>query len=150
MPGYTKNLNLIKPYDSNYFNINTWNANMNILDEAFSLSEGKVAEVEAEEDPDDPSKTIYVLPYAGLYFISVTQDTTITFPSYDLIHVVLAFDTTVHNVVWKKSEASASNIIWDNGSEPVWEASKVYEVSILHGHAIAYKRQNMTPNANDE
>ena len=145
---YTKHLNLLKPDSQEYFNINTWNANMNILDEAYAIIENEVLELEGIVDGD--GNTTYNIPQSGLYHISVKSPVTIHFPSYALIHVVLAFDTTVYDVTWKKSIATANNIIWDDGTEPTWEASCVYEVSVMHGHAIAYKRNNMTPNGVDE
>jgi len=148
MPKYTKHLNLIKPDEPEFFNINTWNANMNILDEAYAIIEGDVVELEAVTDEE--GNAIYPILQSGIYHISVKSPVVINFPSYSIIHVVLAFDTTVYDVTWKKSIADAKNIIWDDGAEPQWEASSVYEVSILHGHAIAYKRNNNIPNEKDE
>lgn len=147
MPNYTKHLNLIKPDEPEFFNINTWNANMNILDEAYTIIKDNI--IELEPTVDEEGNQTYITQHSGYYYIPVNAPVTINFPSYSIIHVILAFDTTVYDVSWKKSIATAKNIIWDDGAEPAWEASTVYEVSILEGHAIVYKRNNNIPNETD-
>ena len=148
MPAYTKHLNLIKPDEPEFFNINTWNANMNTLDEAYAIIEGEVVDLEATVDAEGNQ---VIIPHkSGIYYVEVNAPTTLYYPSYSIIHYMLAFDTEVYDVKWKKTIPSAKNIIWDAGEEPTWEASSVYEVSILHGHAIAYKRNNNIPNGVDE
>lgn len=144
---YTKHLNLIKPGEEEYFNINSWNANMNILDEAFAISNNKI--VELESTTDDDGNQIYMATQSGIYYVAVLSPTILYYPSYSIVHYMIAFRENVYDIQWKKTIASASNIIWDDGEEPEWEPNSVYEVSILHGHAIAYKRNNNIPNEVD-
>lgn len=151
MPKYTKNLGLSLPLGEEYFNINSWNANMRILDEAFALisdESGETSPLNALSVGYDSSTSqigatnvqdaldrIATQSNENLLLISVTEPKTIDVPAEGHLYVVLAFGATMYNVTFN----TTGTVKWESGV-PSFAANNVYELSFLNNNCRWFKR----------
>lgn len=149
----TSNLHLILPLGSRYWNLDTWVENMNILDKAY-LDIQHTIELRLVASNVAINRTIPGLNArnaqtaldnlaargTSIYFINVTENMTLTIPSYAYCHMTLTFGNTVPTVTFVKSiPDSHSDFEWING-QPTFEANSTYELSFLHLACIWQKR----------
>lgn len=156
MPKYTSNLGLAMPYGDEYFNINSWNANMRILDEAYALlidDSGEARTVNAASISYDPTSSglsatnvqsaIDIISQTGespIRHITVDQNMTIEVPSSGHLYVVLAFGQTLYNVTFTQSDPNSGKSITWQGGQPSFGANNVYELSFLDLDCRWFKR----------
>lgn len=154
MPRFTDNLSLILPRGSKYWNLETWNKNMEILDKAqkdlqhlveVSMTADNVSydntftpEIIAtnvqDAIPEIKSKS-NVLDYR-----TITSDTTITVPSEAHAYYVLTFGDNVPRVEFVKDNPQSEQVfLWMNGM-PEFHSNKTYEISFLKLCCIWYER----------
>lgn len=154
MPGYTDNLRLILPRGSKYWNLDTWNENMKILDRAYidvqhSIQTQLVASNVSFDNSLTPvieSTTVQgAIPEVlakkdFIIYRNITSDTTFTVPIEHHAYFVLTFGSSVPRVNFIKSdETSPVNFQWLNG-EPEFEADSTFELSFLNLACIWAKR----------
>lgn len=155
MPRYSDNLGLRLPLGKEYFNINTWNTNMRLLDEAYALlrdSSGTTHAIPADMVRFDNTGTNILATNVqaaieeiaketvetNTFFIDVTEDITITVATYDHAYFVLAFGNTVPEVTFVPS-IQEQDFVWLDG-EPSFQPNSVYELSFLHLCCKWFKR----------
>lgn len=151
MANYTTNLNLKLPRGSKYWNLDTWNRNMEILDNAVvdlqhiiieNLTASHIPVSNEWLDADNMQDAVDELKgkSASLRYINVTEDCDVIIPSETHSYVVLTFGSTVYNVRFVKTEPTTRDFIWMNGL-PNFEPNSSYEISFLRLSAIWYKRR---------
>ncbi len=95
MPDYTTNLKLQLPYGSKYWNYDTWNSNMNILDAASKDIKHKIVieDLSASDIISNNSNVQAVLDSLAqsksknYYEFVLENDTTVSIPNYANVHV---------------------------------------------------------------
>ena len=148
MASHSENLGLILPYEREYFNINTWNSNMRVLDEAYALLKNQsgqsqpIAASLIQYDNTNSGMAATNLQTAmdelvsnnietNVYEIYVTQDEEIEIATWAHIYIVLHFGNTVPNVTFVQSmPGSGLDFHWEGG-QPIFQANKTYELSFL-------------------
>lgn len=155
MPKYTDNLGLSLPKGEEFFNIQTWNTNMRLLDEAYALltdQSGGTKKISADLVQYDNStsglnahnvkEALDILSQSAtvdnLYIMTITEDTTLTVATYAHIYFVLSFGETVPNVTFVQS-IPEKDFVWEGG-EPVFQPNSTYELSFLHLDCKWFKR----------
>ena len=153
MASSTTYLDLILPLGSKYWNWDTWVENMKKLDDAYlnihhdielRLTANNVGLNPAimQIHSSNAQGAVDELSHKGssIFFIDVTEDMTLTVPSYAYAHFVLTFGNSVPTVTFVKSIPDSHNDIeWING-EPTFEANSTYELSFLHLSCLWTKR----------
>lgn len=155
MGRYSDNLGLELPFERENFNINTWNANMRKLDEAYALLKngGETRPISADlvqYDNTNSGLAATNLQLAmdeiasenidtDIYEIEVTEDMTINIATYAHIYIVLKFGDTVHNITWTKS-LPGKDFHWEGG-QPTFQANSTYELSFLYLDCCWFKRE---------
>ena len=151
MAQHTEELKLTLPLGSCYWNYDTWNENMKILDKAFlDLNEIIIGNLTASQLTchNDSFEATTVQEFgeeaphklSKKYEMTITEDTTIPIAVYAHIYLVLHFGNTVPNVTFVKSLPSApGNFEWLN-RQPVFRANKTYELSFLRLSCIWAER----------
>lgn len=157
MPKYSDNLGLRLPLAKEYFNINTWNTNMRLLDEAYALlsdSSGATHSIAANlvqynntasglsaHNVQDALDEISQRTSIGeVFFIDVTYPMTLTVATYAHAYFVLSFGSTVYNVTFVQSlPDSGKEFVWEGG-EPNFQPNSTYELSFLHLDCKWFKR----------
>lgn len=157
MPRLSKNLGLFLPEGHEYFNINTWNTNMQKLDAAYALLrdgsglgqsidarlvlyDNNLSDLDATNVQDAIDELAQRSPSSTAYFIDVTENMTITVATYAHAYFVLSFGPTVYNVTFVQSiPDSGKQFTWEGG-EPYFEPNSVYELSFLHLDCKWFKR----------
>lgn len=145
MANYTTNLHLILPLGSKYWNYDTWNENMKILDTAFldiqeyiftqftadntSVSNPKLEATNMQDAIDELKDR-----NSSLRYITVTEDCEILIPSESHTYIVLSFGDTVYDVQFVKTP-SDREFTWMN-DYPTFEPNKTYEISFLYLSAV--------------
>lgn len=152
MANYTPNLELRLPLGSKYWNYDTWNHNMKLLDEAVmniqriildNLTASQITVSNPNLDATDMQTAIDELKTesASLRYINITENCDIIIPSEAHSYVVLTFGDTVYNVRFIKTTPTSRDFIWMNGV-PTFEPNSTYEISFLKLSAIWYKRDS--------
>ena len=157
MPRTSPNLGLALPLEKEYFNINTWNSNMRILDDAYALltdpsggSRPITAEIvqydNTQSGLDATNLQMAVNELAGktldgdTYEIYVDQDMTITIATWAHIYIILHFGETVYNVTFEQSiPDSGIDFVWEGG-RPNFQSNSTYELSFLRLDCMWFKR----------
>ena len=151
------NLGLILPNESEFFDINTWNKNMRILDEAYALltdPSGSPTSVPADMISYD--NTVSGMTATNLqsavdelagrtmdgntYEIYVDQDMQLTIATWAHIYLILHFSDTVYNVTFVQSlPDSGIDFVWEGGA-PNFQSNSTYELSFLRLDCLWFKR----------
>lgn len=153
----TQNLHLYLPDENERFNIATWNANMQTLDEAYALltdPSGTATSVPANMisyDNSESGLTATNLQSAvdelvgrsmdgDTYEIYVDQDMQITIATWAHIYLILHFSDTVYNVTFVQSlPDSGIDFVWEGG-RPNFQSNSTYELSFLRLDCMWFKR----------
>lgn len=153
----TLNLHLTLPDEREYFNIVTWNKNMQTLDEAYALltdPSGSPTSVPANMISYDNSVSgmtatnlqSAVDELAGrtmdgnTYEIYVDQDMQLTIATWAHIYIILHFSDTVYNVTFVQSlPDSGIDFVWEGGA-PNFQSNSTYELSFLRLDCMWFKR----------
>ena len=154
MPRFTDNLSLILPRGSKYWNLDTWNKNMEILKKA-AEELGEMEQVVLSADnisydntltPQITSTTVQgAIPEIKsksnvLDYRTITSDTTITVPSEAHAYYILTFGDNVPRVDFVKDNPQSEQVfLWMNGM-PEFHSNKTYEISFLKLCCIWYER----------
>ena len=157
MPRYSDNLGLILPLESENFDIKDWNSNMRVLDEAYALltdPSGGTKPIasdlitydntESGLDAANVKDALDLLAQGttaeNLYFMDITEDTTITVATYSHVYLVLSFGETVPSVSFVQSiPDSGRDFVWEGG-QPQFQPNSTYELSFLHLDCMWFKR----------
>lgn len=157
MPKYSENLGLRLPLDKEYFNINTWNTNMRLLDEAYALltdPSGGTTSISADLVTYDNSRSELqagdlqgaVDELSGkfidgnTYEIYVDQPMTLTIATWAHIYIILHFSDTVYDVTFVQSlPDSGIDFAWEGG-KPHFQSNSTYELSFLRLDCLWFKR----------
>lgn len=151
MANYTPNLELRLPLGSKYWNYDTWNRNMKILDEAYlnireivlsnlsadsiTVSNGRLSSTNMQDGIDELTQR-----ESSLHYVTVTENATLNVSAEGHTYYVLTFGESVPTVTFQKIPAtSGGSLMWLNGP-PTFEPNSIYEVSILKMSGIWYKR----------
>ena len=153
----TQNLHLFLPDENEFFNITTWNQNMQTLDEAYALltdPSGSPTSVPASMisyDNTDSGLTASNLQGAvdeivgrsmdgDTYEIYVDQDMQLTIATWAHIYLILHFSDTVYNVTFVQSlPDSGIDFVWEGG-RPNFQSNSTYELSFLRLDCMWFKR----------
>lgn len=151
------NLGLILPHESEFFNIDTWNKNMRILDEAYALltdPSGGSAPISAEIVQYDNTESQLdatnlqdavdglagTLIDGNTYEVYVDQHMTLTIATWAHIYLILHFGETVYNVTFVQSlPDSGIDFRWEGGY-PQFQPNSTYELSFLRLDCMWVKR----------
>lgn len=152
MSQHTQNLNLILPLGSKYWNLDTWNENMEILDEAFlDIQHDIDLRLTAQNTSLSPINYInstnmqsgtdeLYSKSSSLRFIEVDENMTIQIPAEAHSYLILTFGETVYDVHFVKTPLdSTRQFVWLN-NQPTFEANSTYEISFLYLGGIWIKR----------
>lgn len=157
MPRTTQNLGLILPLEPEYFDIDTWNRNMRILDEAYALltdSEGGTMAIpssavsydnsETEMQAENVQSAIDELTYHVIDTetreITIDSNTTIAVDTHGHTYLVLHFGDTVYDVTFTKLTPDSSiDFVWEGGI-PTFQPNSTYELSFLRLDCMWFKR----------
>lgn len=142
-------LNLILPKGSKFWNYDTWNTNMNILDEkyldikerkdfslkaseiTYSNTKSKLSAEDVQNAIDEVNIKSTGNPKDSITFIDVNSDLVLPVENEAHTYYVLSFGATVHNITFQKTDSSEGVIIYQNG-EPTFKPNKTYELSFLY------------------
>ena len=159
MADYSTLLRLKLPWDSEFFDINIWNYNTKILDNAYALirdynSDGITADqvlydnstsgligVNVQEAIDE--LTSYVVD-SNVVVQTVTADTTIVVPTDSYLYVVLTFGANVPKITFEQSDPESGLPIYWEGGEPVFTPNATYELSFLKLNCRWIMRNNVS------
>ena len=154
MPRFTDNLSLILPRGSKYWNYDTWNKNMEILEKAKDeLGEMVVEAYSADRISYDNSLTPMITATTvqdaipeikaksnTITYMTITSDTNIVIPTDAHAYLILTFGDYAPNVTFSKSNPASENpFLWSNGI-PDFQPNKSYELSFLNLCCIWYER----------
>ncbi len=153
MSNYSDNLGLILPFEREMFDINTWNQNMRVLDEAYAYltdESGVTRGINAlsvrydptvsELDATNVQAAIDELSRGaagGYMYVDVTEDIEISVPTEGHLYVVLAFGSTMYTVTFTTEQGKT--IVYEQGT-PNFSVDNVYELSFLNLNCRWFKR----------
>ena len=155
MSNTTTNLKLTLPLGSCYWNYDTWDDNMEKLDEGYlhihdritanltasnitcsnAKSDGKLVSTNCQDMFEEMRHKL-----SGVKTYTVVSDITIPIAVYAHNYIILTFGDTVPNVTFTKSLPTSENDFeWINGY-PLFEPNSSYELSFLRLACIWAKR----------